>query len=110
MRPVIRKPKVTAGLKCPPEMCPTADTITAIASPNASATPTEPGVGDDRADADEDEGEGADELGDETAGGVALHRAGHCRDGIGRRRPGTAERVLLAWPHERRARRAARTR
>src|SRR5437763_247426 len=39
MRRVTQKPNVIAGLKCPPEMCPTAETITAIASPWASATP-----------------------------------------------------------------------
>src|SRR5712691_95511 len=39
MRRVTRKPSVIAGLKWPPEMCPTADTITAIAKPFASATP-----------------------------------------------------------------------
>ena len=34
---VTRKPNVTAGLKWPPEMCPTAEAITPIASPCASA-------------------------------------------------------------------------
>ena len=37
---MIRKPNVIAGLKCPPEMCPTADTITAIARPCANAIAT----------------------------------------------------------------------
>jgi hypothetical protein len=37
---VSRKPIVIAGLKKPPEMRPTADTITAITSPFANATPT----------------------------------------------------------------------
>src|SRR5919106_872564 len=40
MRRVTRKPKVTAGLKWPPEMWPRAEAITPIASPCASATPT----------------------------------------------------------------------
>src|ERR671937_1914794 len=40
MRPVTRKPKVTAGLKWPPEMWPTAETMTAIARPCAKAIPT----------------------------------------------------------------------
>jgi hypothetical protein len=34
---------VIAGLKWPPEMWPTAETMTAITSPFASATPTTPG-------------------------------------------------------------------
>ena len=38
MRRVIRKPSVTAGLKWPPEMKPSAETNTAITSPCASAT------------------------------------------------------------------------
>jgi hypothetical protein len=40
MRRVIPKPNVTAGLKCPPEMCPTADAMTAITRPCANAIPT----------------------------------------------------------------------
>src|SRR5438094_5409761 len=40
MRRVTTKPSVTAGLKWPPEMCPTADAITAMARPLASATAT----------------------------------------------------------------------
>src|SRR5580700_4724810 len=35
----MRKPNVIAGLKCPPEMYPSAQTITPIASPLAMATP-----------------------------------------------------------------------
>ena len=38
MRRVTTKPKVTAGLKCPPEMWPTAETMTAITSPCARPT------------------------------------------------------------------------
>jgi hypothetical protein len=34
----MKKPSVTAGLKWPPEMWPTAETITAIARPCANAT------------------------------------------------------------------------
>ena len=41
-RRVIRNPNVIAGLKWPPEMWPTADTMTAIAKPCASAMPTSP--------------------------------------------------------------------
>ena len=37
IRLVTRKPSVTAGLKCPPEMWPTAEAITPIARPCASA-------------------------------------------------------------------------
>ena len=37
MRRVTRKPRVTAGLKKPPEMKPTATTMTPMASPLASA-------------------------------------------------------------------------
>src|SRR5688572_10211486 len=37
---VTTKPNVTAGLKCPPEMCPTAEAITAITSPWARAIGT----------------------------------------------------------------------
>ena len=33
---------MTAGLKCPPEMCPTAEAMTAITNPCANATPTRP--------------------------------------------------------------------
>src|SRR5436305_2782375 len=40
---MIRKPNVIAGLKCPPETCPSADTITAIATPLATATPIKVG-------------------------------------------------------------------
>ena len=40
MRRVTRKAKVIAGLKWPPEMCPTAETMIAIARPCARATPT----------------------------------------------------------------------
>ena len=40
MRPVTSIESVTAGLKWPPEMCPTAVTISPIASPFASACPT----------------------------------------------------------------------
>src|SRR3972149_716721 len=35
IRPVMTKPKVTAGLKCPPEIAPSAATITAMVSPCA---------------------------------------------------------------------------
>src|SRR6266508_1186503 len=42
MRRVIKNPNVTAGLKCPPEMCPTAEAMTAITNPCANATPTRP--------------------------------------------------------------------
>src|SRR3972149_5376446 len=35
-------PNVTAGLKCPPEMCPRAETITAMVRPWARAMPTRP--------------------------------------------------------------------
>src|SRR5262245_3713382 len=40
MRRVIRKPRVTAGLKCPPEMCPSAVTMIARMRPCAMATPS----------------------------------------------------------------------
>src|SRR5437764_5910550 len=40
MRGVTTKPSVTAGLKWPPEICPTADAITAMARPLARATAT----------------------------------------------------------------------
>ncbi len=40
MRPVVSIESVTAGLKCPPEMCPTAVTMSPIARPFASAWPT----------------------------------------------------------------------
>ena len=42
MRRVATNPSVTAGLKWPPEMCASAVTITAIASPCATATPISP--------------------------------------------------------------------
>ena len=35
-------PNVTAGFRCPPEMPPVAETITAMANPWASATPSKP--------------------------------------------------------------------
>jgi hypothetical protein len=38
IRPVIRKPNVTAGLKWPPEMCPRAETMMARMRPWAAAT------------------------------------------------------------------------
>ena len=41
MRRVTRNPSVTAGLKCPPEIGPTADTITAITRPFANAMSVE---------------------------------------------------------------------
>src|SRR6266403_517488 len=41
-RLVTQKPMVTAGLKCPPEMCPRAETMIAIARPWASAMPRRP--------------------------------------------------------------------
>src|SRR5947209_17708594 len=43
MRRVIKKPTVIAGLKWPPEMCPSAETITAMASPCAIAMPISEG-------------------------------------------------------------------
>src|SRR5256884_5873321 len=41
-RLVTQKPMVTAGLKCPPEMCPRAETMMAMARPWASAMPRRP--------------------------------------------------------------------
>src|ERR1700687_533751 len=41
-RLVTQKPMVTAGLKCPPEMCPSAETMIPIARPWASAMPRRP--------------------------------------------------------------------
>ncbi len=86
-----RKPKVTAGLKCPPETWPTAANMTPIASPCASAMPTSPDWAEtmiEGADADEDQREGAHELGGEPPDGVVLHprRTGYERglDGIPR--------------------------
>src|SRR3954451_10513391 len=43
MGAVARNPSVIAGLKCPPEMWPTAETMTAIARPCARAMPTSVG-------------------------------------------------------------------
>src|SRR5438876_1475516 len=43
MRRVIRKPNVIAGLKWPPEMCPSAETMIAIVTPWATATPIRDG-------------------------------------------------------------------
>src|SRR5271166_4327932 len=43
IRRVTSSPKVIAGLKCAPEMCPSAETITAIARPWARATPISEG-------------------------------------------------------------------
>ena len=62
MRPVTSIESVTAGLKCPPEMCPTAVTMIPIASPFASAWPTRIGRRQGRACAEEDQRERADEL------------------------------------------------
>src|SRR5579883_3521215 len=41
-RPPAHNPTETAGLKCPPEMGPSAYTPVSTVSPNASATPTKP--------------------------------------------------------------------
>src|ERR1700675_2283216 len=41
-RLVTQKPMVTAGLKCPPEMCPSAETMMAMARPWARAMPRRP--------------------------------------------------------------------
>ena len=54
-------------------MCPTADAITAMTSPCASATPTRLGSDGDRADADECQGERSDELGDPPSKPVSAH-------------------------------------
>ncbi len=105
IRRVIRNPKVTAGLKWPPEMCPTAEAITAITSPCANATPTSPAP-------------------TAIAPTPMKIRANVPTNSATRRRPAscsiarplsrrhrTAPRarkgVLLAWPDERSARRAA---
>src|SRR3954468_18264363 len=42
MRPPASSPSVTAGLKWPPEMCPTAYAIVTTVRPKASETPTRP--------------------------------------------------------------------
>src|SRR5919198_6457206 len=42
MLPVTQAATVTAGLTCPPERCPTTDTITARTRPWAIATPIRP--------------------------------------------------------------------
>ena len=63
-----------AGLKWPPEMCANAVTISAIARPCASATPSSPaGADHDRAGPEEDQRERADELGRAAPQVVALH-------------------------------------
>ena len=73
---VTTNPKVTAGLKCPPEMWPTAEAITAITSPCANATGSSWPPGEEaRPDADEDERERADELGNRAAQPVDRHGA-----------------------------------
>ena len=61
---VTRKPNVTAGLKWPPEMCPTAEAITPIASPCASAITVRfpPCVAMIEPAPDEDQRERSDEL------------------------------------------------
>src|SRR5215831_12708629 len=42
MRPAAKQPKVTAGLKCPPETCPTAKAIVRTERPKANETPRRP--------------------------------------------------------------------
>ena len=71
---------MTAGLKCPPEMWPTAETITAIARPVAIATADDVVRAVDRrcAGADEEQRERADELGDRALDDVErIHAAEH---------------------------------
>src|SRR3954451_1307045 len=41
-RPPVQSPTVTAQLKCPPEMWPTAYAIVSTVNPKAKATPTKP--------------------------------------------------------------------
>src|SRR4051812_39049530 len=42
IRPAAKHPSVTAGLKCPPETCPTAYAMVSTDSPNANETPSSP--------------------------------------------------------------------
>ncbi len=80
IRRVTRKPSVIAGLNSPPEMKPIAQTMTPIARPFASATSVERAGERDGAGADEDQREGADELGDAPAEIVTREHGRENRD------------------------------
>ena len=108
IRRVTRKPSVTAGLKNPPEMNPTATTMTPIGETvrerQVGRRPRVRGA----AAGDEEQREGADELGDASADVVALE---HGANPIPSRRTASSrgdsrERVEPGRPGVRSARRA----
>ena len=90
IRPVTQKPNVTAGLKWPPEMWPSAQTMIAIASPFASADDDERrGLHrrqeDRSARSEEDERARPERLGDAALRDVALTHATSLQTAPGRR-------------------------
>jgi hypothetical protein len=82
---VIAKPNVTAGLKCPPEMWPTAEGHHGDHEPVGKGDPDElPTRDDDRADADEHERERPDELCERSAEPVGRHLRAKAKKRLGR--------------------------
>ena len=77
---------MTAGLKWPPEMKPSAETKTAITRPCASATSVSDRANASRRAADEDQRERADELGRSAAQVVAFQHEQETRAASDRHR------------------------